>query len=142
MDTIGSKIKVAREEKGWIKKELAKETGFAAGDISDWENGKVAPQIASIEKLALSLRKPTSYFLGANFSSQGDTEHTPDKHPNRGIPYSDKTKVDSEPIQIDDLGGLMQKYMRLMEKYTYLLEENVRLKEDLASKDNPSKKSG
>ena len=79
MDSIGSKIKTARKEKGWKQYELAKVAGCYPGDISDWENGKVAPQIASIEKLALALDKPMSYFLGANFGSQGDTEHTPKK---------------------------------------------------------------
>ncbi len=57
------RVTLARAEKSWTQKVLAKEAGVTPGMISDWLNGRTIPDTSSLQKLATALEKPLSYFI-------------------------------------------------------------------------------
>ena len=60
---VGKKILEARKALKISQLDLARATGSSRPTISNWENGRFAPELASINKLAAALNKPVSYFL-------------------------------------------------------------------------------
>lgn len=63
--TIGSHIKVAREEAGYSQMDLAKKLGFeSATAISLIENGERNITVENLEKIADFLHRDIRFFLG------------------------------------------------------------------------------
>jgi len=60
---IGSKIKKLRLAKGFRQDDVAQMTGLSLSMISQVENNRVSPSIATLKKIANSLGKNTSFFL-------------------------------------------------------------------------------
>lgn len=62
---IGQKIREAREGAEWSQKKLAIGIGFESGTaISLIEAGERSVSIDDLEKIAIKLHKPISFFLG------------------------------------------------------------------------------
>jgi transcriptional regulator with XRE-family HTH domain len=59
---MGSKIKQAREARGWGQHELAEAIGVEPATISRWENGIHSPRAALVPKIAKALGRPTEWF--------------------------------------------------------------------------------
>ncbi len=60
---IGSKIKKLRIAKGLRQEDVARMTDLSLSMISQVENNRVSPSIATLKKIAHSLGKNTSFFL-------------------------------------------------------------------------------
>ena len=60
---MGTKIKKLRKAKGLTLKEISKKVGLSTSLISQIENDKVTPSIATLFKIANLLGKKTSFFL-------------------------------------------------------------------------------
>lgn len=60
---LGKKIKLARVELDLTQTDLAKKTGTLQKSISRYENGEVLPSLATLEKLAKTLKKPMTFFV-------------------------------------------------------------------------------
>jgi transcriptional regulator with XRE-family HTH domain len=52
---LGKKLKACRRERGYSLEELSKRTGFSKSFLSQIENGKNSPSIASLKKITQSL---------------------------------------------------------------------------------------
>ena len=55
MPTLGTKVKVLREKKGWSKYRLSKESGVATTTITKIERDEIHPELETILKLAKAL---------------------------------------------------------------------------------------
>ncbi len=53
MENFGERLRIARQAKGLIQRELAEKIGVSHVIISDYECGKASPSEAVVEKLAL-----------------------------------------------------------------------------------------
>ena len=139
MKIVGEKIRQARRAQSWTQKELADQADCWPGDISDWENGKVSPSLPSLDKLALALEKPSSYFLEQNnapgHSSEGFRGNE-EKYSNKGVAQDPRNEVIFLRSEIKILEGKMddkEKIIRLLEKDNSKLEaENQSLKKQNA----------
>jgi transcriptional regulator with XRE-family HTH domain len=60
---LGEQLRKAREEAGLSQVELAKKTYRRRPSISDMENGKMMPDIATVTMFAAVLDKPILYFI-------------------------------------------------------------------------------
>jgi DNA-binding XRE family transcriptional regulator len=60
---LGKKIKLARVELDLNQTELAKKIDAKQKSISNYETGTVLPSLATLSKIAKTLKKPASYFL-------------------------------------------------------------------------------
>ena len=67
MDTkeLGSRIRKIRSERGMLSKDLAAACGVSAGLISQIEQGKTSPSIATLEKIAEKLMVPLVSLLSS-----------------------------------------------------------------------------
>ncbi len=55
METIGGRVRAARDRRVWSQDELARATGMPKASISRIETGKTIPRRSSIRKLAEAL---------------------------------------------------------------------------------------
>lgn len=60
---LGASIKAIRKRKGLTIPQLAEGTGLSKGFISNVENNKTSPSIATLETIATYLKVPVTYFL-------------------------------------------------------------------------------
>lgn len=58
------KISEMRKEKGISQKDFAKMLGVSAGNLCDWEKGRVEPNIEFLKKIAKLLECSVDYLLG------------------------------------------------------------------------------
>jgi transcriptional regulator with XRE-family HTH domain len=63
MIAIGPKIKAIRRSKELTIDGLAKETGLSKSFLCNIENGNTSPSLASLEKIAATLRMPLTFFF-------------------------------------------------------------------------------
>jgi len=63
MIAIGPKIKAVRLSRELTINELAMETGLSKSFLSNVENGNTSPSLASLEKIAATLRMPLTFFF-------------------------------------------------------------------------------
>jgi transcriptional regulator with XRE-family HTH domain len=63
---VGKKIYEARKALKMSQLALARATGSSRPTVSNWENGRFAPELASLNKLSAALKKPVAYFLENN----------------------------------------------------------------------------
>jgi transcriptional regulator with XRE-family HTH domain len=66
---IGSKIKKLRIARGFRQEDVARMTDLSLSMISQVENNRVSPSIATLKKIASSLGKNTSFFLDEDENS-------------------------------------------------------------------------
>ncbi|GFN22469.1 transcriptional regulator [Thermanaeromonas sp. C210] len=62
-ETLGQKLRLAREEQGLTQAELAKAAGVSAGLVGQIEQGKVQPSLKTLEKLGAVLGISPCYFI-------------------------------------------------------------------------------
>ncbi len=60
---LGKKIKMARVELDLNQTELADKIGAKQKSISNYETGTALPSLATLSKIAKTLKRPASYFL-------------------------------------------------------------------------------
>ena len=60
---LGKKIKMARVELDLNQTELADKIGAKQKSISNYETGTAFPSLATLSKIAKTLKRPASYFL-------------------------------------------------------------------------------
>ncbi len=53
-----------RKEKGFTQKEFAKLLGISAGNLCEWEKGRIEPNIEFLKKIAKLLECSVDYLLG------------------------------------------------------------------------------
>lgn len=63
MDTIGKRVRAARQELGLTMKQLHDLTGLSTGNISDIENDRNTPSVASLVPLGRALRRSLDWLL-------------------------------------------------------------------------------
>jgi transcriptional regulator with XRE-family HTH domain len=63
MVCIGPKIKTLRQVKQLTIQDLANKTGLSKSFLCNVEKGKTSPSLASLEKIAATLRMPLTYFF-------------------------------------------------------------------------------
>lgn len=63
MDNIGTRVRSARQERGLTMKQLHDVSGLSTGNISDIENGKNSPSVASLVALSRALERSLDWIL-------------------------------------------------------------------------------
>lgn len=63
MVSIGPKIKAVRQAKDMTINDLARGTGLSKSFLCNVENGNTSPSLASLEKIANTLRMPLTFFF-------------------------------------------------------------------------------
>jgi transcriptional regulator with XRE-family HTH domain len=63
MIAVGPKIKSLRRAKGLTIDDLAKDTGLSKSFLCNVENGNTSPSLASLDKIATTLRMPLTFFF-------------------------------------------------------------------------------
>lgn len=58
-----SRLTLARQRRGWTKRQLAESVGVTPRAVSQYENGDRSPSEESLEKLAASLQFPSAFFV-------------------------------------------------------------------------------
>lgn len=61
--SMGEKIRMVREQKGWSLADLAERTGISLTYLSEIERDKVFPSVSTIQKIALQLEIPVVSLL-------------------------------------------------------------------------------
>lgn len=59
---VGANIRRARDEHGWLQRELAAKLGIGAQQVSDWERGTYRPNDENLIRLADVLGKDFAWF--------------------------------------------------------------------------------
>jgi transcriptional regulator with XRE-family HTH domain len=62
-ETLGDRIRRAREEKGWTQAELGRRLGVSNVTVGRWETGLRVPRMRYLRILANQLDKPEGWFL-------------------------------------------------------------------------------
>lgn len=60
--TLGDKIRLAREAKGWIQDQLAEACGVEPPTVSRWENNLIRPRPKTLLLIAEKTGKPVEWF--------------------------------------------------------------------------------
>ena len=63
METVGKRVRAARQECGFTMKQLHDLTGLSTGNISDIENDRNAPSVASLIPLSRALGRSLDWLL-------------------------------------------------------------------------------
>ena len=63
MHNIAKNIKMIRKEKGWTQQQMADHLFVTRQTISNWENGKALPDLATIEQISEKLGVDSQYLL-------------------------------------------------------------------------------
>lgn len=61
--SAGERVRLLRERRGLLQKDLAVQTGLSIQTISNLENGKANPSISTIKKIAEALKTPPTVFF-------------------------------------------------------------------------------
>ena len=76
MDTIGKRVRSARQDLGFTMKQLHEITGLSTGNISDIENEKNMPSVSSLVSLSRALRRSLDWLLTGDESNTRNSEQT------------------------------------------------------------------
>lgn len=107
MDTLGSRIRYARNVAGMKQHQLAEALGINRVNISDWERGQTSPETSRIPKIAALLDVTESWLL----SRAGDDPVTGARNPPADVkriaivPGSQLVGPDKMPIYAAAQGG-------------------------------------
>ena len=61
---LGENIRIARNRRGYLLKDVSASTGISISHLSDIENGRTNPSIKTLDALASYLQTPISELLG------------------------------------------------------------------------------
>jgi transcriptional regulator with XRE-family HTH domain len=92
--SVGSRLRVLRQEREWSQRALAEHAGVSANAISLVERDEISPSVATLQRLAAALDVKMSYFFDTTTES--------------GVIYSKagtRTKVTSGGVIIESLGA-------------------------------------
>jgi transcriptional regulator with XRE-family HTH domain len=89
---MGTKIKQLRKAKGLSLQEVSKRVGLSSSLLSQIENDKVTPSIATLFKIANFLGKKTSFFLD-NYTEERQVESPVVKKKERTILHSKNSRI-------------------------------------------------
>lgn len=104
MDTIHTRIRALREQKGLSMEGLAKLVGVSWQTIQQWENGKMAPKRARLDAVAQSLgTTPESLLFGDAQSTAGEGPNA--RHTGRTLIPHDQTDEPVGEIALWDARG-------------------------------------
>lgn len=70
-ELIGSRIKKAREKKGFTQEQLAEKISLSSVHISNIERGRTKPSLDSLSDLCTILEQPAGYILNGAEQSSG-----------------------------------------------------------------------
>ena len=82
---LGTKLKVVRKERNYSLEELAKRTGFSKSFLSQIENGKNSPSIASLKKITEALGISIGELFEEDRGDQVYIQRKAERHPMEGI---------------------------------------------------------
>lgn len=71
---LGKRIKLARVENDMTQGQLADAIESLQKNISRYETGRTVPSLETLEKIVRELKKPYSYFLDEQASSENSKE--------------------------------------------------------------------
>lgn len=74
METIGKRVRAARQELGLTMKQLHEQTGLSTGNISDIENDRNTPSVSSLVALGRALRRSLDWLLTGEEASARSNE--------------------------------------------------------------------
>lgn len=74
METIGKRVRAARQELGLTMKQLHEQTGLSTGNISDIENDRNTPSVSSLVALGRALRRSLDWLLAGEEASARSNE--------------------------------------------------------------------
>ena len=77
MDTIGKRVRAARQECGYTMKQLHELTGLSTGNISDIENDRNTPSVASLVPLGAALKRSLDWLLTGEDPASRTSEKRP-----------------------------------------------------------------
>jgi transcriptional regulator with XRE-family HTH domain len=136
---VGERVHRLRTERGMSLRGLAAATGFSPSFISQLEHGQVSPSIASMEKIALSLKVTLGEFFAAAADAEGglivragERARMSSSWSNAGIdafsPIGGRRRLDPLLITLEP-GGRSGKhpYPHPREEFAYVLEGEVTL---------------
>ena len=130
-ETIGIRIKIAREKRGLNRRQLADKTGIKAPSISDYEQGKKGlPSLKTLEKLTNSLGVSISWLVddwnavdeNFNYVGKGSPDKALDTTPSNNV----RSTVSEEALQGDEMS--IMDYKDLVQ---YQRKEIASLKEEI-----------
>lgn len=62
-ESIGARLRSARDDLGWSQSRLASELGITQPAIADWERGEKEPSARNLARLATALSVSTDWLL-------------------------------------------------------------------------------
>lgn len=97
-NTVGSKLRSAREERGLSQRELAQLANLSTNAISLIERDENSPSVSTLQSLATALNVKMSYFFD-------DHEPTTVLH----VKAEDRPAIVSKGVRIEGLGGKLNR---------------------------------
>jgi transcriptional regulator with XRE-family HTH domain len=94
IESVGTRLRTVREERGLSQRELAQRAGVSTNSISLIERDENSPSVSTLQNLAAALNVKMSYF----FDDQEPTQVLHVKAQNRPV-------ISSKGVQIEGLGG-------------------------------------
>ncbi|MFC0709231.1 XRE family transcriptional regulator [Azorhizophilus paspali] len=124
MSTIGKRIALAREEKGWNQSELARQLGVKPQSVQAWEAGRNVPRPQKMQQMSRLLGKSVGYFMDdANaISNPAEVEPGPPiTSPWRAIPIVGTAQMGTEGYwhALESADGYVE--MPTRDKHAYAL---------------------
>jgi transcriptional regulator with XRE-family HTH domain len=108
-NSLGSKLRAAREERGLSQRQLAQLSGLSTNAISLIERDENSPSVSTLQSLATALNIKMSYFFD-------DHEPTAILH----VKAKDRPAIVSKGIRIEGLGGELRR--QEMDPFLVILE--------------------
>jgi transcriptional regulator with XRE-family HTH domain len=106
-ESLGTRIRGVRKDRGLTLKELERISGFSATHISEIERGKTSPTIGALMRIAAALGKETSYFLEEEHLNEVAVTRADERQP---LP-EEVAKVRGEYLTPGISGGRLNAYM-------------------------------
>ena len=139
-ETIGIRIKIAREKRGLNRRQLADKTGIKAPSISDYEQGKKGlPSLKTLEKLTNSLGVSISWLVddwnavdeNFNYVGKGSPDKALDTTPSNNVrsTVSEQELEEGEVNANFTIEAQAETIKLLKEKISSLEAENQSLRE-------------
>jgi transcriptional regulator with XRE-family HTH domain len=76
-DIVGTRIREAREAKGWLQKDLAGRVHVEPQTISNWERSVTTPDFDKLEILARELGQPVAFFVSESGADEANDQVSP-----------------------------------------------------------------
>ena len=100
---IAERLRTAREELGWTRREVGERAGVDLNMIYEYESGRRNPSTLALRGLASLYGRSVEWFFGEEEESQASTEH----------PDADAPKSENIDLTDSDIARLVQLYRRM-----------------------------